>query len=267
MIGGWDESGCVLAIAPAAWKLGNGSADKTSGNFPTYPSALVAMALQNMGAGYGYDKDTGEIIMDGVNDYGSISPAQQLWGSVKPFSLETIIKPQITPAGFEVTFLFKDFDAAQAFRLMFAGDVATYLGMTITCGANTARYGYGNRATFHNLKQHLVVTYNGLGLGVYGNWKFYIDGSPVALSSYSGATGANNTVNYIGANVGPSSFTECETWWTAVYNKVLSPARVAANYALGDAMGLIGNNVGDLMNLTAPGAAAIIPAGIFEGSH
>jgi hypothetical protein len=255
MIGGWNESGCLLSLAPAAWKLGNGTVDVSSGYIPTYPSANKAMSLGATGAGYGYLAATGKLNFDGVNDYGLISNTQQLWHSGTPFSVESILRVQITSNNGEGLVAFSDFGGALPFRAMFIGDeLSGYLGLILICGPaadSQAKFGYGNQASFHNLKQHIVITYNGSGVNTIGNWALYINGSAVSLTTYAAASGTLDDYNLISLSP-PTNFPgQNEIWWLAVYDEALSPARVAANYALGDSMGLKGNNVGNLMNLTA----------------
>ena len=266
MIGSWNNDGCIFAMMPAAWKNGNGSADKASGNFPMYPSADVAMAMYYMSLGTtGYLTASGKIATDGVNDFGEVNASQALWQNGQPRSYEYIIKPQITGGTFEIFSILNDVGGSVALRLWFGGDVAGYKGFMI-CANTLAHFGYGTKATFHNLKQHLALTYNGNGVTTIGNWAFYIDGSPVSLSPYAGAAGTNQSKNYIFCNNVPGYFTESELWLMTAYNVELSAARVAANAALGDDYGLKGINVGDLMNLSPKGGAKGVPAGIFEGS-
>ena len=95
-------------------------------------------------------------------------------------------------------------------------------GSTVSGSAVTGTVNVANNAA-----HHIVVTYDGANVILYN------DGSQVAISAKTGAMPAGGTGNPItvgGINTGISHYLGCTMDEVAVYNTVLSAARVTAHY-------------------------------------
>ena len=112
--------------------------------------------------------------------------------------------------------------------------------MIFSSNASYGDVGFGCAVTFYKAKSgtgvitlgqwhHIVVTYNGSGVGTAGNWVLYVDGGVVSTSAASGygsdsgnAKIGSEGVNYWNGNIGP----------VMIYNRELTAAEVLTNYNL-----------------------------------
>lgn len=255
MIGDWNESGCILALAPYAWARGNGTVDQNTGEFPGYPNGNYNATLTNMAAGYGFVTADSVIKFDGANDYvqTSYSPT---YSNVSIHTWEVKFKHVANAAS---QFLFQRYVDANTFAEIFirsdnkvdmrfrkagsATDVVTTTN-TLTNGNTYTVHGVKNGAT-------LKIFINGVEAS-YDEQETYARGdlTPSTAMGFSGSS----TAPFAG-----------QLYWAAIYTEAFDVTRALANHNLDLGMGLIGTNDGDDMTLgvTEPAETPTLsPSGI-----
>jgi len=235
MIGGWDESGAVSVIAPAAWANGNAPAEKTSGVLPYYGS--YGPTITGATSGWGFQRDEKAYRADGVNDvlqYGVSFEHSDAGVEVFEF--------WITPRTIDSTFLCGHFDD---------GNQSAYC-LLQSSGKLVLRYETGNvvdnTRTADTLSvdtlYHIVLVKDGGDTHIYINGveAIYESHDTYSLGTYT--TANNFSVADIPANSLP---VHADIHWFAYYDQYTGQE---GNHSLGYDMGLEGNNTGDDMVFT-----------------
>lgn len=245
-IAGWDNSNCIWAIAPNWLRLGANPAPFHSGAFPLYrgPSAggSETATLANMTEGDGYVD--GELLFDGVDDY-----------------VATNYNPAYTDAGswtFEAWFWFvSGSGATKVFighrddadnQVWFSADNADKPYLRFESG-NVADFAFSNTALTTGLKHYVGVKPGTNPI------RLYLNGGEVAVYGQQDSYGLGSFQLTEDINVGraggmlpfPGSM-----HYAAMYDTALTPARIAANYALGPWMGGIHGTNATPMVLSVP---------------
>ncbi len=242
---GWDSDSVSYVVAPNAWSKGNGTIDKNTGNFPTYPNgAWQNCPLTNMGAGYGYlyNARNGHCNFDAVNDKIETAHTFQWDVSTKrtfEFKANFIDNNdyQILGGSYHssnnwafLCFIFPD----ETIGFYFYSTAGFQRALTTTKVTN------GDH-TFHFVKDGSAI-------------KIYLDGvecSYAAQDTYNYSL-HNDFASFVVGNDHRTVYAwNGKIYWAAVYDKVLSEATMAEHHSLANDMGLIGSNDGDTMYLTA----------------
>ena len=263
MIGGWDENGCILALAPNQWSRGNGLTDQNTGNVPSYPGgAFQNCALTNMAVGFGYLYNNGDgyLNFDGVNDH--LQTAwRPTWTNTNTFSCEVWYRASTGAAAQQIIFAqFQDNNN----RIQFLhNNVDEKLIIIWEVGGDDDRSKTTN-AMVNNTLYHLVVTKRATGVV-----DIYIDGVEAAYDAslnYACGNFAPAVDVRIGRNNNNTLPLAGDIYFIAFYNVEFTLARALNNFNLGRSLGIYGYNVGDTMYLRPPQAITqskvAIPVGI-----
>lgn len=241
MIGSWDNSDCVFALAPNAWSKGNGASDKNIGNMPSYPDGdYQNCVLTNMGTGYGYVYNScdGYLRFDGVDDYIQTQYPVSISGATTNLTFE--IKCNITiGVTRHLCGLEDDSNANLHCSVSSSGQLIIFMraaGVTAQAISTDTISSGEHTFTFRII--------NGL-------LEIYIDG--IEVSAYTLQQTITEIRTYtnklrIGVKVASSFFTE-KIYWFAVYEDAISETRILDNHNLNSSLGLKGNNTNDSMNL------------------
>jgi hypothetical protein len=246
MIGKLDVTNLLLWLPFNIWGKGNGTSDKNTGNMPSWQGLYQNCSIDNCGVGEGYVYNAGDAFFkpDGVNNRIQTGYNQQ-WTNASKWTVEYWINRNAgTNSNLGLPFddanNYTNFwiNAANKLHLTFAnGGVLDYAKSTDTVlGGVRHVAGRKNGAT-------LQLFIGGSEVAAYDNQ------DPYGLGTYSLAA------DYLMG--GPTGLVQLndDIFDLRIWNDAISDARIANNAAIGRDSGLIGNNVGDTMNITAPGAA------------
>lgn len=240
MIGDWDESNCVLALAPNAWSKGNGDSDKNVGNMPSYPNGdYQNCVFTNMGTGYGYVYNGGDgyLRFDGVDDYIQTEYPVNISGETTNLTIE--IKCNVTVGATRLFFGVKD-DSNNSIQFYVFTDGTLRLVTKLVGVWKSIITSTTISSGEHTITCRIV---NGIG-------EIYIDGVEASYSQQDTITNSRLFINKlrIGVQDTSSYFTE-KMYWVAIYEEAISEARILTNHNLNKSLCLKGINTVDNMEL------------------
>ncbi len=170
-------------------------AEVTAGASDATLSKFGATAFQNQHS----------ISLDGTNDIISISSTPTYITQSSAFSLSFFMNPLSygSHGTYANVLALKSDLNSKNFAIHINNNVAGYAGISFGItdyNINTASYHTtgvtGN--TLLNTWSHVVITYNGSGLGTIGNWKIYINGSSKTIGTGGGWFDSGTPTNVIG---------------------------------------------------------------------
>jgi len=246
MIGLWDNTDCVMALPFTAWSRGNGRTNQNVGEMPAYPGGSLNSTFTNMAAGYGYvfggaGNGAGLCNFDGVDDLLAteldivltnaskhtweykvhhISTTKGRW-CVKYVDGDNYLLMGVNASEKPVLFFKIGTTIKKALSDGVLSDDTDYIIQFVKDGATLKIYQDGSEVPAYDTQD----AYN------LGNYTF----SDVSI-------GEDPT----GSISGPMSD---RLHWFAYYNDAISQARITANAALGNDMGMLGLNTTDTMKL------------------
>lgn len=246
MIGNWDDSNCVLALAFAAHGNGNGRTSFNTGTFPSFPNgAFQPCTLTNMGAGFGYvyvpgGGGTSHCNFDGINDYIQtqwplvLTAANSLTFEIKA-TLDVGCSAALCGAVDDDQNRFWIIqDASDSGRIDFFFEMGDVIDRART---NDNAHGVGNY-TVHCVKNAAA------------NLRVWVDAVEAGGVGYQTQNayglGANTLTNLLA--VGDRGAADLPfgnvIYWFAIYSADIGTTRIAANHALPLDMGLFGYSTG-----------------------
>ena len=189
---GENDSGSNGATIGTVTDQGSGGNNATGTNGPTYSNSVPTFA------------STVSADLDGTNDSILISSTPTYVTQSASFSLSFWMNPE--GYGSDGTYanvlaLKSDFNSKN-FAIHINNNTSGYAGISfgITDYSTNTAYYHTTGVTGNSLLNtwsHVVITYNGNGLGTIGNWKLYIDGDSKTIGS-AGGWFNGTSVNTIG---------------------------------------------------------------------
>ena len=249
MIGSWDETDAVLALAFNAWSKGNGTSNKNTGNMPSFPDGdFQNCAITNCGIGYGYlyNSADGYFHGDGVDDH-----------------IQTNYFVSVTNASNLTIECKLDYVAVAGIGQFICGNAAGGAGTNrfwfYITATNTIDVRFDWGASFDRvLTSTTLTTGNSYTLcfrKTAGTVQIFINGNEASYATqdtYALGSNVYTEAMRFGDRSGVYEMTS-NVYWFAVYEAALSQARITENHGLDNAMGLIGTNTSDVMALVAVG--------------
>ncbi len=214
-------SAAVGADNPVSyWRLGEASgttaADERGANPGTYTNAPTLGATSLLAT----DTANKAVSFDGVNDHVKV-PSSASLQLTSTLSLEAWIKPTSLPAsGTFASILTKP----ESYSLQFNGPL---LEFTIMQSGVRKRLQAPSGTIVAGQTYHVVATYDGT------TQRLYVNGTQMASTALSGAATVNTNSLMIGSWNASEEFFKGTIDEPAIYNTVLSGARVAAHYQAG----------------------------------
>lgn len=243
----WNSNNCVFCVPFASWANGNGLKDKFAGVAPSYPNgAGQAVDFIGMAAGSGYIASRGYCEFDGVDDR-----------LVSNYSLSLTNDSQLTVECWVVDIT----GTGNMPRWRIIVNATNYLRCYSTGGPINVNYEIGGAniqvqiatSAMAGTLQHIVHVKDGATLrlyhqGVENAGLGYVVQNNYNLGNYT-FTGAGWWPGVSNANNGAAVYGDVRVYWFAVYDTVLTAARIAENYSLGPTMSMLGHSEGSTMRL------------------
>ena len=235
----WDSSNCVLALAFNAWSKGNGTSNQNTGEMPGYPDGDYNATFTNMASGYGfvYNSGDGYCNFDGTNDYINTGLTESFTTTCKK-TWEFKLKSNDYSNAQKLFCIYNDNDNRMDIQITTSNrlDFLFIANSAIERATSTTTLTNGNEYTLHFVKDEDEL-------------RIYIDGVEVSYGTQDAFTFTWNPSAdaQIGIRNSADLPFDGEMYWVAYYKDALSHGRITANSALGNDMGLVGNNAGDVM--------------------
>lgn len=253
----WDPTNAKFVIAPNAWSKGNGTSDKNTGNFPSYPNgAYQNCVLTNMAIGYGfvYNTEDGYLKFDGNDDYANCNDVLEL-NSVSKFTIEFIMNQDVLDVA-DIIFR-KEYDNINRIKIYTHTNGDMYFHID-NVGGKYGKFDYSTKISA-GINAHVVMVFDGTLSGNENRLKVFVNDEQITLT-FSGtipATTYNLTAENVYVGYSTNSFAG-KIYWFAIYSDALISSRISTNFAFGADMGMIGNNASDSMVL-APFKFNVLP--------
>lgn len=219
--GSTGYSDAVEADQPVShWRLGETSGTTAADQRSTNPGTYVNGAVLGQASLLGTEPANKAVSFDGTNDHVRVTNSPSL-NLAAPLSLEAWIKPSRLPAAGQFASVLTK---AESYALQFNGP---RLEFTIMQFGVRQRLQAPLNAVVAGQTYHVVATFDGT------TRRLYLNGSEVASGPLSGGPSSSASNVYVGSWGGASEFLAGTVDEPAVYNTVLSAARVLAHYNAG----------------------------------
>jgi len=253
MIGLWNNANAKIGFPFNSWGKGNGTSNQNVGNMPSHPNAdYQNCVITNCGVGDGYVYNAGDAYFkgDGVNNFIQ-SQYDHAFSNASKIVLEAKVNFLADGSVNRSVFGFYDnsnnwmtFQIMTTRKLRLAFKIGGTTRQAISTDVLTDATEYSISAVKDGATLKLGI--NGVEVGGYDTQNTYNLGNKTFINKMQCA--AWNSTNVWKSNI----------FWWMVYDNAITFARLLANHNLGKDMGLVGNNVGDVMNLTAPGSWSLL---------